>query len=49
MQNADFTEKSGAFIKHKNLLSRIKMGKQILTFGNIEITKKSTAIRLPCF
>ena len=37
MQNADFT---GALIKHKNLLSRIKMGKQILTFVNIEINKK---------
>ena len=46
MQNADFT---GALIKHKNLLSRIKMGNQILTFGNIEIKNKSTAIRLLCF
>ena len=27
-------------IKHKNLLSRIKMGKEILTFGDIEIEKK---------
>ena len=27
-------------MKHKNLLSRIKMGKEILTFGNIEIEKK---------
>ena len=36
MQNADLTEKSGTFIKHKNLLSHIKMGKEILTFGNIE-------------
>ena len=46
MQNADFT---GALIKHKNLLSRIKMGNQILTFGNIEIKNKSTTIRLLCF
>ena len=26
-------------IKHKNLLSQIKMGKEILMFGNIEIEK----------
>ena len=26
-------------IKHKNLLSRIKIGKEIVTFGNIEIEK----------
>ena len=26
-------------IKHKNLLSHIKMGKEILTFGDIEIEK----------
>ena len=25
--------------KHKKLLSRIKVGKEILTFGNIEIEK----------
>ena len=28
-------------IKHKNLLSRIKMGKEVLTFGDIEIEKKT--------
>ena len=27
-------------IKHKNLLSHTKMGKEILTFGDIEIKKK---------
>ena len=27
------------FIKHKNSLSYIKIGKEILTFGNIEIEK----------
>ena len=27
-------------MKHKNLLPRIKMGKEILTFGDIEIEKK---------
>ena len=26
-------------MKHKNLLSRIKIGKEILTFGGIEIEK----------
>ena len=26
--------------EHKNLLSDIKMGKEILTFGHIEIKKK---------
>ena len=27
-------------MKHKNLLSHIKMGKEILTFGDNEIEKK---------
>ena len=27
--------------EHKNLLSDIKMGKEILTFGHIEIKKKN--------
>ena len=40
MQNANLTEKSGLFItKHKNLLSYMKMGKEILMFSNIEIEK----------
>ena len=39
MQNTTWTEKSEKFLKHKNLLSHIKMGKEILTFGNIEIEK----------
>ena len=39
MQNATWTEKSETFLKNKNLLSHIKMGKEILTFGNIEIEK----------
>ena len=34
MQNADLTEKS------KNLIPHIKMGKEILMFGDIEIEKK---------
>ena len=37
-------------MKIKNLLSRVKMGKEILTFGDIEIEKKKfTAIRLLFF
>ena len=40
MQNADFTEKKRNFIKHKNVLSDIKMGKEVLTFDIIEIEKK---------
>ena len=32
MQNADLTEKKWNIIKPKNLLSRIKMGKDTLTF-----------------
>ena len=35
MQNTDLTEKSGTLLNIKNLLSYIKMGKEILTFGNI--------------
>ena len=34
------TEKKWNIMKHKNLLSSIKMGKDILTFGDIEIEKK---------
>ena len=34
MQNADLTEKS------KNLIPHIKMGKEILMFGDIKIEKK---------
>ena len=29
MQNADLTEKKGNIIRHKNLLTRIKMGTDI--------------------
>ena len=37
-------------MKHKNLLSHIKMGKEILTFGDIEIEKnKFYQIRLLFF
>ena len=39
MQNADLTKKSRTLSSIKNLLLYIKMGKEILTFGNIEIEK----------
>ena len=49
MQNATWTEKSETFLRHKNLLSHIKMGKEILTFRNIEIKKKKKKIDFrPC-
>ena len=49
MQNADLTEKKWNIIKHKNLLSRIKMGEEILTFGDIEIEKKNYCNKTPIF
>ena len=39
IQNADLTEKKRDIIKYKNLLSLIKMVKEILTIGEIEIEK----------
>ena len=39
MQNVDLTKKWNN-MKHKNLLSNIKLGKEILTFAYIEIEKK---------
>ena len=39
MQNADLTEKSVTLQNINNLFSYIKMGKEILTFGNTEIEK----------
>ena len=39
MQNTDMTEKKRSIIKHKNLLSDTIMGKEILTFDDIEIEK----------
>ena len=39
MQDADFTEKYGTLQSIKELLSYIKMGKEILTSGDIEIEK----------
>ena len=43
MKNADLTEKGGTLQNIKNLLSYIKMGKEVLTFEDIEIEKKVTA------
>ena len=57
-QNIELTEKTWNTIKHKNLLSRIKMDKEIQTFADIEIEKKKkkkkkkekiTAIRFHLF
>ena len=39
MQNIDLTETDWNIIKHKNILSHIKMGREILTFVDIEIEK----------
>ena len=39
MRNADLTGKKRNIIKLKNLLSHIKMGKEILPFGDIEVEK----------
>ena len=45
MKNFDLAEKS-RILKYKNLLSHLKIGKEILTFGDIEIEKKNfTAIK----
>ena len=41
MQNTDLTKKTRTLLKYKNLLSRIKMGKEILTFGDIKIAKNT--------
>ena len=39
MQNINLTEKKRNIIKHKNLLSHIKMSEKILMFGDIETEK----------
>ena len=39
MQNADLTEIRGELLSIKNLFSYIKMGKEFLTFEDIEIEK----------
>ena len=50
MQNADLTEKKWNIIEHRNLLSHIKMGKEILTLGDIEAEKKKfTAMKFIFF
>ena len=51
MQNADLTKKSGTLQNINNLFPYIRMCKEILTFGDIEIEKKKffTAIRLLFF
>ena len=39
LKHADFTEKSGTLWNIKKLFPHIKMGKEINTFGDIEIEK----------
>ena len=39
MQNIDLTERKAQH--YRNLLAHIKMGKEILTFGDIKIEKKN--------
>ena len=39
MQNVNLTEKSRTLYKIKNLFSYIKMGKKILTLGDIEVVE----------
>ena len=41
MQNDDLTDKSRTLRNIKNLFSYMKMGGEILTFGNIESEKKN--------
>ena len=40
MENADLNKKKGNVVNIKNLFSYTKMGKEILTFDDIEIEKK---------
>ena len=40
MENIDLTKKKRNIIKHRNLLSHIKMNKEILRFIGSEIKKK---------
>ena len=39
LKNADLSEKQLNIIKHKYLLSHMKMDKEIITFGNIVFEK----------
>ena len=41
LQNDDLTDKSRTLRNIKNLFSYMKMGREILTFGNIESEKKN--------
>lgn len=44
VQNIDLSEKSRTFKKYKKIFQNIKIGKEILTFGNIESKKKKTPL-----
>ena len=39
LKNVDMTEKSGTLQNIRNSFSHVKIGKEILTFGNTEIEK----------
>ena len=43
------TIKKQNIIKHKNVLPRIKMSKEVLTFRDIEIEKKNYCNKTPTF
>lgn len=50
VQNIDLSEKNRTFKKYKKIFQNIKIGKEILTFGNIESKKKkNTAIKKSYF
>ena len=50
MQNTKLTKKNQNIVKHENLLSDLKMGKEILTFVGIETGKNNfTAIKVLIF
>ena len=40
MPSTDLIEKKQNIMKHKNLLSHVKMGKEILNFGDIKTEQK---------
>ena len=50
MQNTDLTEKKCNIIKYKKfIIYHIKIGKEILTFGDIEIENKFYRHKTPIF
>ena len=49
LRNADLTPKKQNIMKHKNVLSHIKMSKEIITFGDIAIKHKFYRYKSPIF